>query len=69
MSREFKVKTKMVVPLVKMYKNFGYEVYVIERQDLTSYIRVLLYKESIRLWIISTANEREYDKIRVACWG
>lgn len=31
MRREFKVKTKMVVPLIKMYKKFGYEVCIIER--------------------------------------
>lgn len=42
MRREFKVKTKMVVPLVKMYKKFGYEVSIIEREDLTPYIRVQL---------------------------
>nr|DAH66997.1 MAG TPA: hypothetical protein [Caudoviricetes sp.] len=28
-----------------------------------------LYKGSISLWLVSTANAREYDNIRVACWG
>lgn len=69
MRREFKVKTKMVIPLIKIYKKFGWEVMVIEREDLTTYVRVQLYKGTIRVWIISTANAREFDKIRVACWG
>lgn len=69
MRREVKVKTKMVVPLIKMYKKFGWEISIIELQEFTEYIRVRLFKGSISLWLVSTANAREYDKIRVACWG
>lgn len=69
MRREVKVKTKMVVPLIKMYKKFGWEVMIIELKEFTRYIGVQLYNGPIRLWIISTANAREYDNIRVACWG
>lgn len=69
MRREIKVKTKMVVPLIQMYKKFGWKVMVIELEPFTRYVGVQLFTGSIRFWIISTANAREFDKIRLACWG
>lgn len=69
MRREVKVKTKMVVPIIKLYKKFGWKISIIEFEECTRHIRVRLYKGSISLWIVSTANAREYDNIRVACWG
>ena len=69
MCREVKVKTKMVVPIIKLYKKFEWEISIIEFQESTKHIWVQLYKGSISLWLVSTANAREYDIIRVACWG
>lgn len=69
MLREVKVKTKMVVPLIKLYKNLGGKISVIEHSFFTLHTRVRLYRGAISLWLVSTANAREYDKIRVACWG